>query len=81
MVCGKLSANLYVINTCFAEIMASNGILSMACKQFSGTFTFLGSGAVKHFVITTSFNRVSKANINFKAAKRLGNMTGFLIKI
>ena len=38
---------------------------------------FLGKGcAVKRFVITTSVNQVSTANIKFKAATRLGNITG-----
>ena len=49
---------------------------ALECKQFSGTFTLPGSGAVKRFVIMTSVNQVSIANIKFKAAKRLGNMTG-----
>jgi len=51
-------------------------VISVTCKQFYGTFTFLGSSAVKHFVITTSVNQVSTASITFEAAKRLGNMTG-----
>jgi len=51
-------------------------VWAVGCKQFSGTFTFPGSGAVKRFVITTSVNKVSRGNIKFEAAKRLGNMTG-----
>jgi len=51
-------------------------ILLVPCKQFSGTFTFPGSGTVKHFVITTSVYQVSTAEITFEAAKSLGNMTG-----
>jgi len=51
-------------------------ILVVACKQISGTFTFPGSGAVKRFVILTSVNQVSTANIKFEAAKILRNMKG-----
>jgi len=51
-------------------------VLAVTCKQFSGNFTFLGSGAVKRIVITTSFNQISTANIKFETAKILGNMTG-----
>jgi len=51
-------------------------VLTVEYKQFSGTFTFPGSGAVKRFVITTLVNQVSTDNITFEAAKRLGNMTG-----
>jgi len=40
-------------------------VLAVACKHLYGTF-----------VITTSVNKVSKANIKFETAKRLGNMTG-----
>ena len=36
-------------------------VLAVACKHFSGTFTFPGSGAVKRFVITTSVNQVLTA--------------------
>jgi len=50
-------------------------VWAVACKQFSGTFTFPGSGAVKRFVITTSVNQVSTAKNRFKTATRLGNMT------
>jgi len=42
----------------------------MACKQFSGSFTFPGSGAVKRFVITTSVYQVTDNNKS-QAAKRL----------
>jgi len=52
-------------------------VCAVACKHFSGTFTFPGSGAVKRFVITTSVNQVSTANIKFEAAKGLRNMTGY----
>ena len=53
MISGKVSTvNEYVISTCFAEIMAS--VLAVACKQFSGTFTFPISGAVKRFLIKAS---------------------------
>jgi len=48
----------------------------VACKQFSGIFTFPGSGVVKRYVITTSVSQVSTASIKFEAAKRLGNITG-----
>jgi len=48
-------------------------VLALACKQISGTFSFPGSGAVKRFVITTSVNQVSTANVKFEAAKRLDN--------
>jgi len=51
-------------------------VWAVACKQYSGTFTFPGSGAFKRFVITTSVNQVLTANIKFEAAKRFGNMTG-----
>jgi len=51
-------------------------VLVVACKQFSGIFTFPGSGAVKRFVITASVNQVSTAKNKFQAAKRLGDMTG-----
>jgi len=51
-------------------------VLVGACKQFSGIFTFPGSGAAKRFVITASVNQVSTAENKFQAAKRLGNMTG-----
>jgi len=44
-------------------------IYAVSCKLFSGTFNFQGSGAVKRFVVTTSVNQVSTANIKFKAAK------------
>jgi len=43
-------------------------VVAMAFKQCSGTFTYRGSGAVKRFVITTSVNQVSTANIKFEAA-------------
>ena len=62
MVSGKLSTTVYVIITCKAYIAASN-------------WSFPWSGAVKHFVIKTSSNQVSTANITFQAAKRLENMT------
>jgi len=45
--------------------------LAVACKQFSGTFTFSGSGAVMHFVIASSVKHVTTASIKFKAAERL----------
>jgi len=47
----------------------------VTCKQFSGTFTFPGSGAVKRFVITTAVNQVVTANIKLEAVMRLGIMT------
>jgi len=50
-------------------------VLAVACKHFSGTFTFSGSGAVKRFVITTSVNQTSTASIKFAAAYRLENTT------
>ena len=76
MVSGKFSTNIYAICTCVAEIMASNGSLSVSYTQFSGTLTFPGSGAVKRFVITIPVHQVSTANIKFEAAEGLGNMTG-----
>jgi len=52
-------------------------VLAGACKQKKNcTFTFPESGAVTRFVITTSVNKVLSANIIFKAANGLGNMTG-----
>jgi len=51
-------------------------VWAVACKQFSGIFTFPGSGVVKRYVITTSVSQVLTASIKFEAAKRLGNMTG-----
>jgi len=42
-------------------------VLAVTCKQFSGTFTFLGSSAGLQAICD---------NTTFKAAKRLGNMTG-----
>jgi len=64
-ICNK---SMFCWNYCFK-------FWAVACKQFSGSFTVAGSGAVKRFVITTSVNSVSTANIKFEAAKRLGNMT------
>jgi len=51
-------------------------VLTVTCSKRSGIFTFPDSGAVKHFVIATSVNQVSRAKIKFEAAKRSGNMTG-----
>jgi len=51
-------------------------VLAVACIQFSGTFTFTGSGAVKRFVFTTLVNQISTASIQFQAAKRLENING-----
>jgi len=55
-------------------------VLAVTCKilnnLLTSTFSFPRSGAVKHCVIKTSINQVSKANITFQAAKRLENMTG-----
>jgi len=51
-------------------------VLTVAYQQFSGTFTFPESGAVKRFVITTSVNQVSTTNFKFQAPTRIGNMTG-----
>ena len=48
----------------------------MACKQFSGTFTFPGSGAVKCLMIMTAVNQFSTDNIKLEEVKRLGTMTG-----
>jgi len=50
-------------------------VWAVTCKQFSGSFTVVGSGAAKRFVIMTLVNQVSTVNIKFEAAKRLGNMT------
>jgi len=44
--------------------------------MFSSGILAVRSGAVKRFVITTSVNQVSKANIKFEAAQRLENKTG-----
>ena len=52
----------------------------MASKQYSSTFTFPGSGAVKRFVITTAVNQVVTANIKLEAANRL-EKNDCLIKI
>ena len=49
-------------------------VLVVACKQFSGIFTFPGSNAVKGFVITASVNQVSSAKNKFEGAKRLENI-------
>jgi len=56
--------------------MASNGSFGCGVYTIFCTFTFLRSGAVKHFVITTPVHQVSTANIKFEAAKGFGTMTG-----
>jgi len=50
--------------TCCAKIMATKSSFSSGMLQLSGTFSFLGNGVVKCFVITTSVSQVTTAKIN-----------------
>ena len=44
----------------------------MGCKLFTGIFTFHESGAIKHFVITSSVNKNLTTNNKFQAANKFG---------
>jgi len=50
-------------------------VLAVVFIQFSRTFTFPGSGAVKRFVITTLVTQVSSTNNKYEAAKGVGKIT------
>jgi len=70
LVSGKLSTNLYVINTCLLKKWLQMAVLAVACKQLSGTFNFPECGAVERFMITILVNRVTTAYIKLKGAER-----------
>jgi len=76
LVSDKLSTNVYVRSTSFAEIMASNGGLSSGMLTVFWYFHFPGKRCSQEFSDTDFIlNQISTANVNFEAAKRLGNMT------
>ena len=65
---GILSTNVYVIKHVSLKVWLQIEVWTVACKQFSGTFTFPRSGSFKRFVILTSVNKVSTAIITFEVA-------------
>ena len=78
MVGGKLSTNVYVINTCCVEIMDSNGSFrtGMCIIFYYFHFPVKRCGQTFRDHDFSYRNQVSTANITFEAANRLGNMTG-----